>query len=476
MSPRALLSFLTFMAFVPAQSLTGTLDLNDFDPLNRPDYSFGVTADRDGRHVYVAVSGNYGASIQNNRRLLKIDALARVIVAEALVGLFPEDVIVTYDGSGVARHVFVTCSSSSTVEVLTPSLLAVATIPIPSCAPFNTAFPFGLVASEDGSRILVTTLAGCGDAFVVGADPQAPGFATILETRFIPGGHGRPSRVGTSVIVPTSVLASNGALSQAAIAEVEFAPGGALTRWLIFTPVVAGTYVAAIDSAATPAGRVLVTTNGDPSSQLYEYDPATGSIVRTIPLGISAGFAVHGLGLSPDGRVAVVTSQDSDSLLIVDTGSGTLIGTIGTGANTQPNEVAFLPDGSTFVATLQTNSNLLFYDQVPLRSLDLVSPSSVPLGGNAGFALSGGDYGVTSALFISAAAGPTLVLNVVISLAEPFYLLASGLGEASGTLNLSIPVPSAPATLSGLLFWLQAATIDRDGTFRISNLDSITLN
>lgn len=457
-------------AAAPAQVADGEILLDDLDPAGVPDYPFGITMDPDGVHAYVAVSGNYGSTLQNNRRVLKIHVLTRTILAEGQAGFFPEDVAVTTDAAGATRHVWAAASTSGTVTAFTPALVPVATIPLGGCAPYATSFPFGVAASAAGDRVFVTTLGGCGDVFVIDADPGSATFATVLHAHNIPGGHGRPLLLDPLVLVPSAVYTPGFGASQGVAAVLDPAPppAGGPVHYTVLSPYFPGAYAAAVDAALLPNGHALLTMNGEPWSRLYEYDPVAGALVRTIALPASAGSAIHGLGVSPDGRLAVATSQDQDVLVFVDVAAGTVLATVPTGANTQPNEVAFTRDGSRIFVTLQTSPRVRVWRGLPLRDLALAAPPTVPLGGTAVFGLARGEHGQPFGLFVSAGPGPTVLGPLTVALSEPFLLLAQGTFDVAGNASIPIPVPGGPPGLSGLAFHLQAAALDRDGNLRLS--------
>ncbi len=301
-------------ASLTAQSPIGAISLADADP--RLDYSFGMTLDPDGRHAYVAVCGNYGLTSQNNRRLVKVDLRTRSVVAETQVGYFPEDIVVLRDASGNTRHILVTCSSSSEVRILGPNLQLLQLVVFGLCPPFSSVFPFGLAASLDERRVLVTTLGGCGHTFLLDTDPASPAFGTVIGTLIIPDGHARPCALPNGdFVIPSATYLPGGLGSTALALRVSTAPTLALQVTSPLLPSQNGLYATGADCALLPNGNVLMLVAGTLPPMLLELDPIGLMPLRSIPLGPNSGSNVHGLGVDPTGRFAVVAALDADRYL-----------------------------------------------------------------------------------------------------------------------------------------------------------------
>lgn len=131
------------------------------------------------------------------------------------------------------------------------------------------------------------------------------------------------------------------------------------------------------EAAASPNGkRVLVTNYGakEPGSTLTLLDVASASVVRTISLGEHR--KPHGV-VFVDARRALVTSETSKAVLVVDTEAGVVDGAIAT-AQDLSHMVAAAPGGTrAFVANIRSGT---------VTALDLASRSSfesVPTGAGA---------------------------------------------------------------------------------------------
>jgi DNA-binding beta-propeller fold protein YncE len=99
---------------------------------------------------------------------------------------------------------------------------------------------------------------------------------------------------------------------------------------------------------------VVVNKQGNDASFI---DLATGRIVATAP----TGNGPHELGVSADGRTAVVTDygRGSNSLTVLDVASGTRTGTIDLGEFTSPHGIAWMPDGERVAVTSESTGNVV---------------------------------------------------------------------------------------------------------------------
>jgi DNA-binding beta-propeller fold protein YncE len=359
------------------------------------------------------------------------------------------------------------------VSALDPGLSGAVSIRLPAC-PFGGSYPFGILASPDGSRVLVTTL-GCGDVHLLDSDPASPQFNTVTSSFNLPGGHGRPSWVaGPLALVPRSTFDPNFVYGEAAFAVVDVtAPGGAQSYPLLSTPP-PGLYDTATDSAILPSGLGLVTVGFGQGGYLLEVDPSSGVVTRSLAFGATSGDKLHGLGVDPDGRIAAVTffSVASD-VVFVDLASFSILGTVSIGGDTQPNEVVFTRDGSRCLVTLQKSNGVAVLGDLPGYVLELETTSVVPPGGTWEMSLRHIEHGQPAALFVSlAGGGPQLIGGETVHLSDPFWLLGEFVGDPDGGAMAQIPITAATAAaLGGATLHFQAATVDRSGAIRLSGAD-----
>jgi DNA-binding beta-propeller fold protein YncE len=441
-------------ALLPAQVLVGSIPLGDGDPI--PDNPFGITLDPDGRHAYVAISGNYIAPSQNNRRLRRIDLWQGTSVASALVGWFPEDIAVVRDAAGAAARVVVTASTGNSVHILDPGLAPMAQQLLPPCPVTGSHFPFGVAVSEDGTRALVTTLGGCSSVFLIDIDPVSPGFGTIAGMAVVPDGHNRPlSLPGGSVFVGGAAYGPGLSLSYAVGALVDPMGSGTVTQLVLLSQPTPWVYAAIADAALLPDGGVLALLAGATVPALLDLDAASLAIRRTLPLPVPAGAQLHGLALDPAGEVAAVAVIDADLVLFVEVATGALLGSVATGAGSNPNEVVFMPDGASAFVTLQGREEVVEMGRFPWRRFQC-RREPPPAPGHLVLALHDGQ--ADRPYLLAAGTGVGLADPSGFALEEPL-LLASGNLDPQGRALHSWPLPaglvgSAP---------VQALHLDRHG-------------
>jgi YVTN family beta-propeller protein len=106
-------------------------------------------------------------------------------------------------------------------------------------------------------------------------------------------------------------------------------------------PVAAGPHGMAI----TADGRTVYVT-GDASSSMSVIDTAADKVVKTIDVGKTP----NGVALTPDGKLLLVTVNGEDRLAFFDTGTQGLLGSV---AVAKPHTVAVSPDGKVAYVTSQ---------------------------------------------------------------------------------------------------------------------------
>ncbi|MFJ8039381.1 IPT/TIG domain-containing protein [Kitasatospora sp. NPDC096147] len=111
--------------------------------------------------------------------------------------------------------------------------------------------------------------------------------------------------------------------------------------------LVAAALVGALGAVAVPAGAAhaeaeaarLVYVANLRGNSVSAYDPVSGAVVATVPVGRSP----EGVAVSPDGAKAYVTNNSDNSVSVIDTATNTVAGTIAVGR--LPGPVAISPDG-----------------------------------------------------------------------------------------------------------------------------------
>ena len=474
----ALFLCLGLAAGLGAQTLDLQISLADPSTVVDDD-PFGLAVDPDGTHVYVALAGDFDpnfpstpstAALFNGMRIAKVDIFTGTVVATGPTGLFPEEIALTLDASGNTRHVFVTNSTDGTVSILDSSLNLLLTVPLTPCfgANFGAVFPFGILASPDGSRVYVGTVGGCGTIDVIDSDPVSPTFAQIVDTFTVSNISGRMAWLNWPQMV---IAATDFATLSAGITVVDVTNPSSTVYLPGFShPGSFGFGPGASDVAVRPGGTVLLTVSFADVPRLLEMDPLTGSVLQNLDLSAAASAnSLHGLGLSADGRTAVVTVLGGQGeVVFVDVPGGTVIASLPQGTG-QPNEAVFSLDQSRVIVSLQQGEEIRTFRSLPWYGLELEVDPVTNLGQTLTVALTGVEFGRPAALYASLTGpGPQVISGFTVHLDAPIVLVSQLTGEAAGTSAWQTPVPSDPA-LTGVPVWFQAATLDRDGGLRLSN-------
>jgi DNA-binding beta-propeller fold protein YncE len=453
-----------FLSTVPAQVLLDhSVTLDDGDP-GSFDYAFGIAMAPDGVHAVVPICGTLG---QNNADVALIDVIAGTQITHSPSGLFPEDPAITLDAQGAARHVYVTNSSGGSVSCYDAQLQPVATIPIPDCSGFP--LPYGLLVSPDQTRVIVTSISFCSDVHVIDSDPASATFNTVLSTFQVWGVSGRATWWNYPVMaVPTATYDAGFTLSRGGFAVVDVTNPTAASYHVI-TPAAPFHYTATNEAVVIPGGRVLLAIYDQVFPIVHECDLATGAVLRTLDLNTVAGVNLHGLTVNPDKTLAVVTSINGGQSVFIDLATFTVAGVYNHGSGSNPNDVVFTPDGSRAVVTLQAAPRVDVLKRVPGYGLALAAPGSVNLGANLTYDLSHVESGQYCAIYYSlTGSGPQLIDGFVVYLSNPFALAHEAAGDLHGRNSVTFVVPSTTG-LSGLTISTQAVTLDRDGSYRVSN-------
>jgi DNA-binding beta-propeller fold protein YncE len=476
---RVVLRFLSLAAVFAstglAQQLEHSVPLDDGDPAVS-DAPFGIAFAPDGRHAYVPLAGDLSfASPQtaNNDNVVEVDVVAGLQTpALGTTGLYPVEAAVALDANGAARHVYVSASTQGEIACLTPDLATtVASITVSPCfgSTFFGAFPYGLLLAPDHRRLYVTTSGGCDIVDVIDVDPASPTFNTLIDSFVVPGAGGRPSwRNATEMVLPVAIYDATFSSSRAGFATVDVTNPVSPTVHPI-TPAGVLAYRSANEALVVSGDRVLLPIFDGGTADVFEADVATGAVLRQLSLSTATlGSRLHGIAMALDESVFAVTSLNGGKTLFVDFATFGVAGSHDHGPTSQPNEVAFTPDGSRAVVTLQGAARVDVLKAVPLYELRLDAVAAIPQGAVFNVDVRRVETGSPFAVFFSATPGPTIVGPFTVDLGRPFFELFAGLGDAVGRGSWSIFVPVVPG-LSGLPLHLQAATVDRDGTVRLSN-------
>ncbi len=346
-------------AHAQTHSLQGLVDCNA--PFAGP-WSGAYTPD--GSELWISLFGaGFGSE---NCQLARFDAQTWQLLGLVPVGLGPEEIAFVPDGSGGFLYAFATTSSSSEVSVITPAGQVVRSIPIPfdPASTFQTAFPFGLAVSPDGTEVFVGTLDGSGDVFVIEVPTLT--LATDRTLSFGPDrGFGRLLFAGDDLVLPTTRYHAG---FQGSTAEVILVdpddPAGARTSVLV-TSGDASAFPSPQDAALLCEGVLFVAG----------FDMGAGVWTLHVPTGAVTGFVAtqtatpqgkfQGLGLSSRGLLAV-GDLFSNEIALIDAWSRQWLATVDAGQlpgfNTQLNELVFSPDGARLTAVAHASDTLVQFD------------------------------------------------------------------------------------------------------------------
>lgn len=274
----------------------------------------GVAVDPDGKHTYVA-------SYADNA-LRVIDTATQRVVGSIHVGANPRGIAVDPD----SRHAFVTNYAENSVSVIdTASGKVIHNVAVGANPTAVTIFPrdhYAFVTNFYGNTVSVINIA---NLKVIGAVPV--------------GAH--PDGVAIDPRGEFAYVANSGSNSVSVID--------------IHTQKVARTVLVGRSPqkvAIDPDGRHAYVTNyGDNNVSVIDLPTQLGmdiynallKVNSTIPVGINP----RGLAVAPDSHHAFVVNVGDDTMSVIDTATGTVIGTSFVGYS--PDEVAVAPNGTAYV-------------------------------------------------------------------------------------------------------------------------------
>ncbi|HEX6470756.1 MAG TPA: hypothetical protein VF069_16770 [Streptosporangiaceae bacterium] len=305
---------------------------------------FGATISPDGRTVWVANCGPSDDHIGTTGHTVTVlDTKTYQIRSVINVGVFPEDIAFTRHG----HQAFVTNSTDATVSVIrTATRTVTQTIDL---AGTGMTFPFGVVGSKDGRKVFVTTGGGATQATIAVLDNTRPANVTVGDTISLPAFTGRPALTpnGRLLVVPrgrADVLAPEVTLINPAdngvVADLRLATQG-VTQSATVTPDGRFAYISIFGGPFGGDGGVWVV------------DLARRSTVTVIP---TPDAEILGVNASPDGRFVFATDFSLGQVSVISTATRKIVANVPVG--TQPNEVAFTPDGTRAFVTNQGDTTV----------------------------------------------------------------------------------------------------------------------
>lgn len=303
---------------------------------------FGDAMAPDGSSLWVA---NSGTSSTPGNTVTLINPSTYAIQGTIRVGNFPEDIAFAHAGS----QAFVTNDDDNTVSVINTSTSTVTQTVDLSTIPM--AFPAGIVATPDSSKVFVTSVAGQRDTSadnIAVLSNSNPANVTVSDTIHLVGSIGRPAITpdGSLLVAghdngleaPPGVALINPATDQVgnqlALNEVGIVP----------------------DATITPNGQFAYVTKfsiDGGTGQVWVINLATQTTTAIIPM---PDRSAYGITASPDGRFVFATDFSLGEVSVISTATNQIIANVPVGPN--PNDVAFSPDSSKAFVTNEGNTTV----------------------------------------------------------------------------------------------------------------------
>lgn len=327
---------------------------------------FGAAVSPDGATLLVPEFGSFNPYVIGDT-VAVIDTATDTVTGTIAVGMQPEDVAFTPDGS----YAFVTNAGGATVSVIDMATQTVVAT-TPCGEPFAT-FLYGVAISPDGKLAYVNTTGGNWDGseeniFILDADPGSATFADVVGTVEISGGFTRGGfRAQGDRYVVARGFADNDFSAAPRVSQFH---NGVLVSETIVVPAVGG-FHGAEDLTVTPNGQIVYVSvwnfAEEGSDEVFVIDLGENKVIDIVRLG-SGDNAQHGITIDPSGLLVLVTNFFANSVSVIFTPTNTVIDTIP--AESLPNEVVFTPDGLKAYVTNQGSNSVSVIPFAP--SLDLV--------------------------------------------------------------------------------------------------------
>jgi DNA-binding beta-propeller fold protein YncE len=463
-----------------AQEIVNRIDLDDGDPDLVPDSPYGAAISPDGRFLLVCISGDPDFDPNppqlNNNEVRVIDRATDSVVNTVSTGFFPVECAVTVHGEDA--YLYVANSSDGTVSVFRAAggdFDDPARVSETEGSPVDVgffSFPNGVVASEDGRSVFVSTSGGTGEILRVDADPSSPTFNTVLETIVTAGVVNRMAVHEGRLVATQSVFDATYTFSTARVTLLDVDDPADRSE-IYLTPqldIGLGELGSAVDVALRPDGTAYVTVLGaGTGSNLFVLDVANRTLARTVNLSIAGSENLHGIGISPDGRLAAITALDAAKIVLLDLRDDSVVAVLD--VEDQPNEAVWSLASDRLYVTNQGDASVSVAARFPGRDLVLAGTTTPSLGGVIELEVRGGDEGRRGGVVFSEAGNDgTVFKGFPVPISDPVQILSSGTFDVRGRfLPAPVSVPADPSWIGKTVYYL-AGTRDGGGEVRFSNV------
>ncbi len=324
---------------------------------------FGVAISPDGKYALVSMFGDYGTAGPGNT-VAVIDARTDSLVKTLTVGLRPQDIAFTEDGS----RAYIVNGDSATLSVIDLGTLTVTGSISIGMAAYESSpgwwsgmFPYGITIHEGQAYIFSAGNSDGSDENITIVD-VTPSSGTYHQKT---GGIEKSGSFSRGVIRPGTT-------------ELVVPRGSAGNNWQA-TPELAifdtssDTYVTSIpvhpadgevhgmeDIAITPNGKYAYVSFYSWGSTLTSFEvfvvDLETRLVRDILTLNNGDNSTHGVALSPDGLLAGITSWNTGKVSWIFTPTNTVVREDMVGEN--PNEIAISANGTKAYITNQNSQNI----------------------------------------------------------------------------------------------------------------------
>jgi DNA-binding beta-propeller fold protein YncE len=247
----------------------------------------------------------------------------------------------------------------------------------------SSSSPFALAATPDGATVYLADFSGSIDQFTVGADgslsPKMP--ASVPDDN-------SPWNIAVSPDGKSAYVANNSTDGPDGVSQFDIAADGTLTPKTPAT-VAAGDFPWAV--VLSPDGKSAYVSNSGIAT-VSQYDVAADGTLTpkspaTVDIGSGAASQPNELAISPDGKSVYVVAAGDSAVAQFDVGTGGRLSPkspaeVTTGTGTDPEGIVVSPDGnSVYVGDFGTGT-ISQFDVGADGALSPKSPATVSSGGN----------------------------------------------------------------------------------------------